>query len=330
MKQYKKNIILIALIIVLSLYVILHKKDRTNYKLPDIPDISEKNITKLEIAAITSSIILKKKAGNWYIEPENYLADNNKVNRMLGTLKDIKVTALVSQLKNYNLYDLNDEKKITIKAWNKEDLKRMVEIGKTASYYRHTFIKLEKDGPVYHAAGDFRSSFDLTKNNLRDKLVLSFKKDEIRSINIHKGSANIALALKDLESELKPMEDKEEKNKAQKEEVEHKPTAKVWKTTDDKICVKSKVDELLGKLSKLECKQYINNKNKDDFKNPVFIIELKGTKEKKLLIFPMQRKDATEYPCISSTTEYPFFLTKGQAENIMIDFKEIVETKVEK
>ncbi|MCD6186285.1 MAG: hypothetical protein J7K84_10985 [Deltaproteobacteria bacterium] len=61
MKQYKKNIILIALIIVLSLYVVLHKKDRTNYKLPDIPDISEKNITKLEIAAITSSIILKKK-----------------------------------------------------------------------------------------------------------------------------------------------------------------------------------------------------------------------------------------------------------------------------
>ncbi len=325
MKQYKKNIILIALIIVLSLYVVLHKKDRTNYKLPDIPDISEKNITKLEIDTINSSIILKKKSGNWYIDPESYLADKNKVNRMLDTLRDIKVTALVSQLKNYNLYDLNDEKKITIKAWNKEKLERLVEIGKIASSYRHTFIKLEKEGPVYHAAGDFRSTFDLTKDKLRDKLVLSFEKDEISIINIHKGSTKILLALKDVEAELKTRENEEEKNKSQKKEVEHKPAAKVWKTIDGKICVKSKIDELLGKLSNLECKQYINNKNKDDFKDPVFIIELKGTSENKLLIFSMQGEDATEYPCISSATESPFFLTKYQAENIMIDLKEIVE-----
>ena len=322
MKRYKGNIILIALIIVLSLYVMLHKKDRTNYKLPDIPDISEKNITKLEIATINSSIILKKKSTNWYIEPESYLADKNKVNRMLGNIKNIKVTALVSRLKNYNLYNLNNEQKIIVKAWNGEQLKRLVEIGKAASSYQHTFIKLEKNGPVYHAEGDFRSSFDLTKDKLRDKLVLSFKKDDINIININKGSTKISLALKDVE--------KEKENKAEKEEIEDKPAAKVWQTTDGKICAKSKIDELLGKLSNLECKQYINNKNKDDFKDPVFMIGLKGTNENKLLIFSMQGKDATEYPCISSANEYPFFLTKYQAEKIMMDPEKIVEKAVEK
>jgi len=64
--------------------------------------------------------------------------------------------------------------------------------------------------------------------------------------------------------------------------------------------------------------------NKDDFKDPIFTIILKGIKENKLSIFPMQGEGATEYPCISSATEYPFFLTKYQAENIMMDPGEIV------
>ncbi|MBL0732259.1 MAG: DUF4340 domain-containing protein [Desulfosarcina sp.] len=324
MKRYKENIILIALIIVLSLYVFMHKKDQTNYELPEIPDIAKTEITKLEIAAINSDIILKKKSGNWYIDPEGYPADKDKVNKMLDGLKDIKVTALVSQLKNYNLYDLNAEKKITIKAWNKDKLNRLFEIGKTASSYRHTFIKLEKDGPVYHAEGDFRSSFDLTKDQLRDKMVLSFEKNEISAINIHKGNAHISLAFKEVNAELKPG-----RNEEQKKAVDHKSTAKAWQTTDGKICIKSKIDELLGKLSDFKCKQYINNKNKDDFKDPIFTITLKGTKESKLSIFPMQGEDAIEYPCISSATEYPFFLTKHQAENIMIDPEEIIEKEVE-
>jgi hypothetical protein len=320
MKQYKTNIILIALIIVLSLYVFLHEKDKTNYKLPEISNIEKTDITKLEIATINSDIILKKKSGNWYIDPEGYLADKDKIDRMLDILKDIKVTALVSTLKNYKLYDLNDEKKITVRAWNKDKLKRLCEIGKIAASYRHTFIKLEKDGPVYHAEGNFRSNFDLTKDQLRDTLVLSFEKNDISAINIDKGNAEIALALKDIQH-------KEQKNNEQKEDVEHKSTTKVWQTDDGKICITSKIDDLLGKLSGLKCKQYIENKNKDDFKDPIFTVILKGTKENRLSIFPMQDEGANEYPCTSSATEYPFFLNKYQAENIMIDPGEIVEKK---
>nr|MBL0716493.1 hypothetical protein [Desulfobacterales bacterium] len=138
----------------------------------------------------------------------------------------------------------------------------------------------------------------------------------------NKGSAKISLALKSIE--------KEKEDKAEQEEIEHKPATKVWQTTNGKICAESKIDELLAKLSNLECEQYIKNKNKDDFKDPVFMIELKGINKNKLLIFSMQGKDATEYPCISSANKYPFFLTKYQAEKIMIDPEKIVEKIVEK
>ncbi len=309
MKRYRENIILIAVIAALSIYVFLHKKDHTNYKLPRIPKINTKDITKLEIDSLNSAVILKKKTDRWYIDPEGYPANQGKVDLMLDRLKDIKITALVSNVKNYDLYDLNDEKKITIKAWSQGKLKRMLEIGKTAPSYRHTFVKLEQDGPVYHAEGDFNTRFNLSKDKLRDKLVLSFEKNEIKNIDIQKNSARVSLALK----ETANTED------AQKSKSES------WQTSDGKICSAEKIAALLDRLSALKCENYINNKNKDDFKDPVFTIILKGTTEKKLSIYSVEGEDQTKYSCTSSENEYPFFLSKYEAEKIMIDPEEIVE-----
>lgn len=309
MKRYKENIILIAVIAALSIYVFLHKKDQTNYKLPMIPEITTTEITKLEIDSLNAAVILKKKEGGWYIDPEGYPANQAKVNLMLASLKDVNITALVSNLKNYDLYDLNDEKKIIIRAWSKGKLERMLEIGKTASSYRHTFVKLEQDGPVYHAEGDFNSSFNLPKDKLRDKLVLSFKKIEIKNIDIQKNSARVSLSL----------------NETANTEGEQKSNAESWQTSDGKICSTAKIDTLLDSLSALKCEKYINNKKKDDFKAPIFTIILKGAAEKKLSIFAVQGEDETEYPCTSSENEYPFLLSKYEAEKIMIDPEGIVE-----
>lgn len=322
MKRYKENIILIILLIGLSFYLFLHKTDKIHYKLPDIPEVTAKDITKLEIVALNSSLILEQKSGRWYIKPEGYPADNNKVSRMLDCIQDIKVTALVSQLKNYNLYDLNDEKKITVKAWNGTMLKRFFEVGKTASSYHHTFIILAKNGQVYQAEGDLRSRFDLTIDELRDKLILSFEKKEIIAINIEKGGAKVALELKKVASALKPRQ-----MEGIKTGVEHnkQALAEVWQAGDGKKCVQSKIDILLKKLSNLKCKKFITIENKDNFTEPLFTIDLKGTKAYRLSIFPRSGEEAADYPCTSSGTEYPFLLGKYQAENIMIHPEEIIE-----
>ena len=60
---------------------------------------------------------------------------------MLSAIENLTLTALVSESKNYNLYDLNEEKRINVKAWQGENLKRDVDLGKTASSFRHTFVK---------------------------------------------------------------------------------------------------------------------------------------------------------------------------------------------
>ena len=50
MKIKKEYIILVLIIIVLSVYLYMRKTDRTLYELPEMPQVSEKELTKLEIA----------------------------------------------------------------------------------------------------------------------------------------------------------------------------------------------------------------------------------------------------------------------------------------
>ena len=49
MKVKKEYFILAGVIVALILYLVLHKSNRTYYKLPDIPAVSGKQILKIEI-----------------------------------------------------------------------------------------------------------------------------------------------------------------------------------------------------------------------------------------------------------------------------------------
>jgi hypothetical protein len=79
---------------------------------------------------------------------------------MLDTLGGLTLTALVSESKNYALYELDDAQKANVKAWQGDQLKRDVDVGKAAPSFRHTFVRLAGDDrdkaafrqPIYSVA----------------------------------------------------------------------------------------------------------------------------------------------------------------------------------
>ena len=73
---------------------------------------------------------------------------------MLNVFESLALTALVSESKDYNRYDLNAEKRITVKAWQQETLKRNFDIGKAAPSFRHTFVKIGDESRVFHASAN--------------------------------------------------------------------------------------------------------------------------------------------------------------------------------
>jgi hypothetical protein len=323
MKIKKEYIILTVIIVVLLLYLSQRSTDRTLYQLPEMPEISNSDISRLEVKNNATSIVISKEGNQWIIGPEKYPADRSKINSMLDVIGKLSLTALVSQSKSYARYHLDESNQIKVKAFDKDKLRREFDIGKAAASFRHTFVKIAGDERVYHARGSFRGKFDTTVEDLRDKAVFSFKIDEIREINISQGKKRMAFNLVQSPKEAK------EAKKEDGDSPKVKPVKMIWQTADGKTANHSKINRLLTTLADLSCKKYIANRTKDQFTDPIFTLLLKGSQEYKLSIFEKPSKENEDYPGISSENNYPFILSASEAKSIMEDPDELLEKKKE-
>ena len=318
MKIKKEYVILAAIILALTVYLFSRNPDRIHYRVPEVSGVSKDHISKIEIKRDEGTIVLIKKDNKWHVVPQGYPADADKVKNMLEIIDKLSLTALVSESRNYERYDLGNDKKISVRAWTGENLRREFYVGKTASSYRHTFVKLAGDYRVYHARDNFRAKFAQTVHDLRDKTVLSFEQGEIQEIHITKGNESAGFTRK------QALEDAED---GQELEREAQPAPKVktaWQDADGKKGDESILKRLLTSLSSLHCERYIDDRKKDAFTNPVYVFRLKGAKEYILTIFAKMHRDEKNYPAISSENDYPFLLPDRKAKDLMPSLEELV------
>ena len=320
MKIKKEYIILAIIIIALSVYLAMRRGDRTLYELPDLPQVSQKEITRLQISRDKAIIDLNRKDSNWYLAPKEYPADADKIKNMLDNIEKLTLTALVSESKNYNLYDLSGEARINVKAYQGDSLKRDIDVGKTASSFRHTFVKTAGDDRVFHARGNFRNTFDITLDDLRDKSVLTYTPSEIQQIQVTAEKQPFILNRTQLA-------EKKESPTADKNESTSPPVPKTaWRTPDGRTGDEAAVNRLLNTLSNLRCDTFIEDRAKEDFTTPPLInIQLKGSQEYSLSIFAKTGEKETQHPAISSASKYVFQLTESQAQDIMKDSSDILK-----
>ena len=313
MKIKKEYIILAVVIIALTVYLVMRSSDRTQYRLPDVPQAAAKDISRLQITRGQTTIIINKKDDKWYIAPDEFPADANKVKNMLNAVEKLTLTALVSESKNYNLYDLNEDKKLNVKAWQGEDLKRDFDLGKTASSFRHTFVRPAGDERVFHARGNFKNNFDFSVDDLRDKLVLALNPADIKLIQVIKDQQTLTIS----KSPAPVVVDNTEAEKKSDPGPGAKKSA--WQAADGRPVEETAVNQLLNAVFDLRCEKFIIDRQKEDFTSPLFTLQLKGGQEYSLSIFAKTAEKDTDFPAVSSGSNYPFLLSGSQVDRIMKD-----------
>jgi hypothetical protein len=313
MKFKKEYVILILIIAALSAYLFMRSFNRTHYQLPEISRLEPGKITKIEIANNGGSLVLEKKDNQWFLDPQGYLADANRVEDMLKVIEALNLTALVSDAKDYSRYDLDPEKRISVKAWLGDTLQRDFDIGKTASSFRHTFVKLGGDNRVFHASDNFRGKFEQTVDSLRDKNVLAFKTTDIQEVQITRDQESVKLVRSEVPAESAV---------SQQQKTDSTPSAAPkfeWQSSAGQKGDDQNINRLLSILSNLRCEQYINGRDKASFSVPLYSVGLKGAQDYRLNIFAKLKPDDKNHPAVSSANDYPFFLSDGQAQQIMIN-----------
>lgn len=313
MKVKKEYLLLALVIIALSVYLVMRRTDRTLYHLPTVEPVSKNEISKIQITRHGATIDLDKKDDRWYIAPQQYRADTGKVKRMLDSLEKLTLTALVSESRDYRRYDLGKEKKIAVKAWQGSRLKRNFEVGKTAASFRHTFVKLADDERVFHARGNFRSTFDVTLENLRDKTVMSFNPANIRQLTFTSdGKPQVISRIEVPVAETNQPSDKKPAS------TPSSPAAPetVWQTAAGRKVDAAAIKALLNRLSSLRCQEFIDGRKKEDFHNLLYSLQLTGARQYGLAVFAKGREKDSGHPAVSSEIPYPFRLSDSLVEKI--------------
>jgi len=316
----KEYIILIILIIGLGAYLGLKKDDQVHYELPTIPQVNTDRIDRVEISKADRLVILNKTEKgkgekDWTVTDKKFPANSDDMEQMLDTLKEMKLSALVSEAKDLARYELDATHAVKVKALAGNEVLRSFAIGKTAPSYNHTFICLDdRNRTVYQANGNFKSQFDKEATDFRDKKVLGFDPDSVKKITLEKQGKTVTLV-----KALAPEESDQEKDKAKEDLTPEKtPSQKgIWKNEAGTVVDQKSVSDLLSSLSKLECQAYIDDDKAARLKEiqPSCKIVLKNDEIFILNLFNKNDHQDVEASC--SYTPYAFTLTSYKAEDIV-------------
>jgi hypothetical protein len=321
MKSRKEYLILIAVAAVLAVYLVFQRPERILYEMPEPAPVKEQNIERIVIEAPEETVELKKSDGRWRISPQGYPAAEAPVDRMLEILSSLELTAMVQESQSYHRYQLDEKHRITVEAFSKDGLLRSLAVGKAAPSSRHTFVKLPDDPRVYHAETNFRSRFEQTASGLRDKTVIeAFEKGAVSSIAISRKGETIELT-------RNPADDQEAADLSGKSEDiagggsadQEQADTPLWRNSEGDPVDNEKVARLLGDLSGLKCQNYLPERKRGDFAEPVYTVTVNADAAHTLSIFEKEEGNdsAGPYPAVSSGAPDPFVLPSHQAQEIM-------------
>ena len=285
--------ILCFIIIILSLYLTLRQRDRMQYVIPTLPSLQD--LDEVYIEQSGKSLQIVQFGASWQILPEGYPVDSTSMEGLLEVIVDLELTELVSVTGNYARYELDELTRIQVKALKGGKAVRAFDIGKRSPTYDHTYIQLAGDDRVFQTPGDIRGLFIRSKEDLRDKTVLSFNRGSIKKIEAQIGTDTVTLLRTERTGNASPGYD--------------------WNSDEGDAWETQKVDNLLATLSDLNAYSFIDQI--DPGSEPAFSLELSGDKIYTLVFF--ERQD-NYYPARTSQSPNPFSLFYALSENIIGTF----------
>ncbi|GEM_PF-4271046 len=150
-------------------------------------------VNRIEVAGPNSSYSLSKgKLESWTItQPVTALADSTRVRAMLSAFSAEVSSSYSAKIDGkFDKYGLDEGKRIRVTLYKDDELLHDLFVGLvdgdvSASQEADTLVMLPEGDTVFRMKGsDLRSPFDVTVEQLRDKKVFSFSKEEIVRVEI--------------------------------------------------------------------------------------------------------------------------------------------------
>jgi hypothetical protein len=270
---------------------------------------------------------LVKKDEKWFIEPQGYAADSVKAKNMVNAVADLALTALVSESKNYDRYELTPQTRISVQAFGDGGARlRAFDIGKAAPTFQHTFVTLDGDPKIYHARGQLRNTFEHNIEALRDKTIFDIDKESIAALTIQKAGRTLTA------TKVTPPKEETQETPAPTPEgapeapatvtpsaTPAEPPAPRWQAADGQEVDKGEIERILSAVARLQCDSYLAEADKVKLTQGQSLATLtfkNDQGEYTLSVFPKETETADKVPAVASNTPYAFMLNEHRLKEI--------------
>ncbi|MDA0692778.1 MAG: DUF4340 domain-containing protein [Nitrospinae bacterium] len=151
-------------------------------------EFEEKNVSQIQLRTKEDEIVVARNeqdASHWAIKkPIESDADSATLNSLLFDLKGARITEFVkTSLKNPELFGLDEPKQVFTVSMGNEKLWTL-ELGNKSSDEKHFFARRTGDSTVFTIAADTIDKLFRSLHDLKNKQLLSFKKEEVEKISI--------------------------------------------------------------------------------------------------------------------------------------------------
>lgn len=170
--------------ILVIIFGILGGADRIGYELPSLEPVDASSVDRIVIERPSESVSLHRSPTGWLVSPGNFAAHIPSVQFLLGAMTDLNITDVVSIRDDPARYDLDTEQRLRVTLQGSGGDLLVVDIGRRAATYGHTYVSVPGDNRILQAAGELRAAFDRGVDALRDRRVLSFAPEDITGIEL--------------------------------------------------------------------------------------------------------------------------------------------------
>lgn len=288
-KELIEFIILGAAALACLLYISFRERGEMNYTLPSFPEIATDDFTRVEIVSPQGEVLRLEKGGGEWILSSGYPADPAVVDRLLEFLAAPVPVDLVSESKKYGRYELDEETRHTLKAYQKENLAREIHLGKVSSSNKYNYVLFPGNENVYTIRGNLVETASKEPKTFRDKLILEVNRAAVSEISYSGAEGEDILLTKGEEAS--------------------------WTDQDGNDWATEKVNEILGRFTSLRAADFPDNPPPES--DEIAVITLKGETNPTLRLF---KKNDEGYPAISSSYPFPVIISTYIGDSIQEGF----------
>ena len=286
----------LAVIAVLSVYLVARRDDRLHYELPTLLPMEAAEVDRVEIERGAARVVLERSDDGWLIDGPDYAAEPAIVEGMVRAAADLMLSDLIAREPTYARYGLDEAQAITATFLEGTRRLRVLQVGKRAPTYSHTYVVVDDDPRVFQAVGDLTRVFTAQAQVLRDRTVLRFQPSDIAAITV-----TTADGTAELQRGVPPTRE----------------AATTWTTASGSARDAVAIARALDRLAGLRASRFIEQAPQG---SPLLRLELRGAggTEHRLTIYP----EATNaHLATSSDAEGPFVLLPVLLADVLATFQ---------